>query len=104
MKKRMFLPVILLLTLAYGGISGCNKEDIVTPTETEVVEIEVVEPTVEPDSPSPEEQLAGLYDLIRFDYDDNTWFPGHTPPLEPPFATGTLVMFVGDSFSFKRSV
>ena len=44
MKKRMFLPVIFLLTLAYGGISGCNKEDIVTPTETEVVE--PVEPTV----------------------------------------------------------
>ena len=99
MKKRMLFHVILLLTLTWGGFSGCdNGEDIVTPPEVDTPpEVEI-----EPDSPSPEEQLAGLYDLIRFDYEGD--FFDRTPPLEPPIATGTLVMFEGDSFSIKWKV
>ena len=99
MKKRMLFHVILLLTLTWGGFSGCdNGEDIVTPPEVDTpLEVEI-----EPDSPSPEEQLAGLYDLIRFDYAGD--FFDRTPPLEPPIATGTLVMFEGDSFSMKWEV
>ena len=93
MKKRMLFHVILLLTLTWGGFSGCdNGEDIVTPPEVEI----------EPDSPSPEEQLAGLYDLIRFDYEGDSL--DVTPPLEPPIATGTLVMFEGDTFTLKWEV
>ena len=109
MKKRMLFHVILLLTLTWGGFSGCdNGEDIVTPPEVDTPpEVEI-----EPDSPSPEEQLAGLYDLIRFDYAER-WHGGEgggiwddlgPPPLEPPIITGTLIMFAGDSFSLKWKI
>ena len=39
MKKRMLFHVILLLTLTWGGFSGCGGDEIVSPTETEVVEV-----------------------------------------------------------------
>ena len=46
MKKRMIFHVILLLTLTWGGFSGCGGDEIVSPTETEVVEVtEVTEVT-----------------------------------------------------------
>ena len=46
MKKRMLFHVILLLTLTWGGFSGCGGDEIVSPTETEVVEVtEVTEVT-----------------------------------------------------------
>ena len=101
----MLFHVILLLTLTWGGFSGCdNGEDIVTPPEVDTPpEVEI-----EPDSPSPEEQLAGLYDLIRFDYAEGAgggfWDDLPPPPLKPPIVTGTLIMFAGDSFSLKWNI
>ena len=34
MKKRMLFHVILLLTLTWGGFSGCGGDEIVSPTGT----------------------------------------------------------------------
>ena len=40
MKKRMLFHVILLLTLTWGGFSGCGGDEIVSPTGTvEAVEV-----------------------------------------------------------------
>ena len=40
MKKRMLFHVILLLTLTWGGFSGCGEDEIVGPTGTiETVEV-----------------------------------------------------------------
>ena len=41
MKKRTIFYVILLLTLTWGGFTGCDKGDgPVTPTETETVQVD----------------------------------------------------------------
>ena len=85
-------PLTLVLTWAGGAT-----------TLTYTVESDA---PIEPEGPSPEEQLAGIYDLIQVDYTHNRAEPfgifgGHEPPHEPPIVTGTLVMFPGDSFSMK---
>ena len=95
---------LLCITVACIGV-GCGKGgDVVTPTETEeVTEVVEVTETIEPDSPSPEEQLAGKYDLIEFDYlgDWIDIIDDQDRPFVPPEATGTLSLFEGDTFLLK---
>lgn len=94
-------PLTLVLTWASGAT-----------TLTYTVESDA---PIEPDGPSPEEQLAGVYNLIQLDYDRNrglddwalAWVRedwGHEFPLEPPIAFGTLTMFAEDDFYIECTV
>ena len=88
------VSLISILVLSLILMVGCRGDDVVTPTD-------------EPDGPSPEEQIAGRYSLIQFDYHDRRFtedFYGHTPPLEPPIATRTLTILQGGTFSLKWTI
>ena len=65
--------------------------------------MEISDPTIEPDGPSPEEQLAGIYELIRLD-GPRDWLEDFDLPVKPPNVTGTLTIFAGDSFSHEYTL